>query len=229
MFDVGTWRHRGSSGRIGSARAARALSPLRSAAEHPRGRTLSDAPTDDALAAKLVHGLQPTRVTIVAYDPDWPGRFEARATELRAILGDRARLIEHIGSTSVPGLAAKPIIDVVVGIDDPDEEAAFVPDLEVHGYQLRVREPEHRCFRAGDADDAANVHCYPPDHREVRKYLAFRDRLRTSSEDRARYEALKRQLAEREWADVNYYAEAKGPLINVILARSGWATGKQIP
>jgi GrpB-like predicted nucleotidyltransferase (UPF0157 family) len=180
-------------------------------------------PLDDAqLSAVLVQGLRPVKVTIVDYDPAWPARFERRAAELRAILGDRARLVEHIGSTSVPGLAAKPIIDIVVGIDDPDDEPAYLPDLEAAGYAVRVREPEHRCLRTGEPDEPVNLHCYPPDHVEVRRYLVFRDRLRASEADRELYATTKRQLAQREWRDVNYYAEAKGPVIGEILARAGW-------
>jgi len=177
---------------------------------------------DDTLSAVLVRGPRPAKVTLADYDPAWPQRFERRAAELRAVLGERARLIEHIGSTSVPGLAAKPIIDIVVGIDDPDDEPAFLPDLEAAGYDLRVREPGHRCLRAGEPDEPVNLHCYPPGHVEVRKYLAFRDRLRASAADRDRYETTKRELAKREWRDINYYAEAKGPVIAEILARGGW-------
>jgi GrpB-like predicted nucleotidyltransferase (UPF0157 family) len=183
---------------------------------------MRDPLTDDVLAATLVQGLQPTRVTIVEYDPRWPARFAARAAQLRAVLGDRARLVEHIGSTSVPGLAAKPVVDIVVGIDDPDDEAAYLPDLEAAGYELRVREPEHRALRIGDPDEPVNLHCYPPDHAEIRKYLLFRERLRSSAEDRQLYAATKRRLAGREWADMNYYAEAKQPVIDAILARAGW-------
>lgn len=138
------------------------------------------------------------------------------------MLGDRARLVEHVGSTAVPGLAAKPIVDIVVGIDDPDDEQAYLPDLEAAGYELRVRQPQHRCLRTGDPDEPVNLHCYPPDHAETRKYLVFRDRLRSSAEDRERYERVKRELARREWPDINYYAEAKGPTIREILARAGW-------
>ncbi|MBF8191718.1 GrpB family protein [Nonomuraea sp. K274] len=182
---------------------------------------MPDSLDDAKLSAALVHGLRPTKVTIVDYDPVWPTRFERRAAELRAILGDRARLIEHIGSTSVPGLAAKPVIDIVAGIDDPDDERAYLPDLEAAGYDVRVREPEHRCLRTGEPDEPV-LHCYPPDHVEVRRYLAFRDRLRTSESDRDLYAATKRELAQREWRDVNYYAEAKKPVIDEILARAGW-------
>lgn len=178
--------------------------------------------TDDDLAASLVHGLRPVVVTLSEYDPSWPTRFAGRAAQLRAVLGERARLIEHVGSTSVPGLAAKPIIDIVVGIDDPDDEQAYLPALEAAGYELRVREPEHRCLRAGEPDDPVNLHCYPPEHAETRKYLVFRDRLRSHDDDRLRYEQTKRGLAGREWPDVNYYADAKGPVIREILARAGW-------
>jgi GrpB-like predicted nucleotidyltransferase (UPF0157 family) len=183
---------------------------------------MADRLTDDALATVLVHGLRPTRVTLVEHDPRWAERFAVRAAELRRALGERARLIEHIGSTSVRGLAGKPIVDIVVGIEDPDDEQAYLPDLEAIGYELRVREPQHRCLRAGDPDEPVNLHCYPPGHAETRKYLVLRDRLRAAPEDRARYEAVKRELAQREWADVNYYAEAKGPVIREILARGGW-------
>lgn len=183
---------------------------------------MSDALDDATLSASLVGGLEPTKVTIAGYDAEWPRRFERRAAELRAILGDRARLIEHIGSTSVPGLAAKPIVDIVVGIDDPEDEPAYLPALEAAGYTVRVREPEHRCLRAGDPDESVNLHCYPPEHVEVRRYLALRDWLRANPADRELYAATKRELAEREWRDVNYYAEAKTPVITAILARAGW-------
>lgn len=180
------------------------------------------AHTADSLAGLLVRGLRPVWVTLSEYDPSWPARFSTRAAELRGVLGERVRLIEHVGSTSVPGLAAKPIIDIVVGIDDPDDEPAYLTDLQAAGYDLRVREPGHRCLRIGEPDEAINLHCYPPDHDETRKYLLFRDRLRVDRADREFYERTKRSLTDREWPDVNYYAEAKGPVIEEILRRAGW-------
>jgi len=199
------------------------LSSPKSSAAYETGRAVTDEPlTDDVLAELLVHGPRAVWVELSDYDPDWPARFEARATELRAVLGDRARLIEHIGSTSVPGLAAKPVIDIVVGIDDPDDEPAYLPDLEAIGYELQVREPQHRCLRIGEPDAPVNLHCYPPEHPETRKYLVFRDRLRADENDRRSYEAAKRSLADREWRDMNYYAEAKTPVIDEILERAGW-------
>ncbi|MCD2192049.1 GrpB family protein [Actinomycetospora endophytica] len=184
---------------------------------------MSDDQLDDpSLAEVLVHGPRPVWVTLREYDPSWPLRFEARAEQLREVLGERATLVEHIGSTAVPGLAAKPTVDIVVGIEDPDDEAAYLPDLEAAGYDLRVREPQHRCLRTGEPDEPVNLHCYPPGHPEVRKYLLFRDRLRSDPADRQLYESAKRVLADREWADMNYYAEAKQPVIDAILARAGW-------
>lgn len=176
--------------------------------------------TDAKLAAILVNGLQPTVVRLVAYDPAWPALFAARAAELRAVIGDRARRVEHVGSTSVPGLAAKPTLDILVTVDDPDDEAAYLPDLEAAGYDLRVREPGHRCLRIEEPQ--VNLHVYAPADPEVRKVLLFRDRLRADPADRKRYEDAKRALAGREWADMNYYAEAKQPVIVEILKRAGW-------
>jgi GrpB-like predicted nucleotidyltransferase (UPF0157 family) len=183
---------------------------------------VSDRLTDETLAAVLVNGLRPTRVTLVEHDPRWFDRFTARAAELRCVLGPRARLVEHVGSTAVPGLAAKPVVDIVVGIDDPDDEPAYVPALEAIGYEVRVREPEHRCLRTGEPDEPVNLHCYPPGHDEVRRMLAYRDRLRSDPDDRLRYEKAKRELAQREWRDMNYYAEAKQPTIAAILRNAGW-------
>ncbi len=144
-------------------------------------------------------------------------RYERCATRLRHVLGDRLLLIEHIGSTAVPGLAAKAVIDIVIGIVDPDDETSYLADLTCEGYDLRVREPGHRALRGGEPDAPVNLHCYRPDAFEVGRYLAFRDRLRADSIDRDRYAEVKRILADREWPDMNYYAEAKSQIIEEIL------------
>lgn len=183
---------------------------------------MTNAHDDAELSEVLVHGLQPTTVTIVDYDPAWPSRFEAHATQLHTLLGGRLKLVEHIGSTSVPGLAAKPIIDIVVGIENPEQESAYLPELESAGYDLRVREPQHRCLRLDTPTDSVNLHCYPPEHVDVRRYLALRDQLRSNAADRELYATTKRELAGRQWGDVNYYADAKGPVIHKILAHAGW-------
>ena len=112
----------------------------------------------------------------------------------------------------VPGLAAKDVVDVLVGIDDPDDEAAYLPDLEAAGYEVRVREPGHRALRE-TTGRRVNVHCYAPEGDEVVRYRRFRDLLRADPEARQEYEDVKRSLAGREWPDMNHYAEAKGPTI----------------
>jgi GrpB-like predicted nucleotidyltransferase (UPF0157 family) len=181
-----------------------------------------DAITDDRLNALLVRGMRPVLVELVDPDPAWAERYARRAAELRAALGPRARLVEHVGSTSVPGLVAKPTVDIVLGLDDVDDEPAYLPDLEALGYDLRVREPGHRCLRIGEPDELVNLHCYAHADAEIRRLLVFRDRLRADEADRELYAATKRGLAGREWRDMNYYAEAKGPVIKEILHRAGW-------
>ena len=159
------------------------------------------------LEGKLVHGLRPQVVELVEYDPRWPMVFEQRRERILGALGPRTRFVEHIGSTAVPGLAAKPVIDIVAGIDSPDDEPSYLPALTALGYTLTVREPGHRCLRGGtdgaDADLGVNLHCYPPDSDEVHRYRLLRDRLRSHPDDRAAYEATKRSLAGRGWPDVN--------------------------
>lgn len=167
----------------------------------------------------LVGGRERRRIVIVDYDPAWPARFALERDRVRDALGATARRVEHIGSTAVPGLAAKPIVDVLVMVDDPDDETPTVPAMEAAGYELRVREPGHRMFRTPERD--VHVHVWGADDPEVERYLRFRDRLRGSVEDRRAYERLKRALAEREWGDMNDYADAKGELIEAILAGAG--------
>ena len=167
----------------------------------------------------LVGGEEKRRVVIVAYDPGWPARYGREAGRLWEALGDRVHSVDHIGSTAVPGLAAKDVVDVCIVVDDPDDEAAYRTDVEALGYELRVTEPGHRAFRTHARD--VNVHVYGPGSDEPAKYLLLRDHLRRSAEDRRAYEDLKRRLAaEQEWDDVNYYAEAKGGLIAEMLERA---------
>ena len=171
----------------------------------------------DAHLGRVLVGGRERRVIVIAdYDPAWPARFEAERDRVALALGDQARKIEHIGSTSVPGLGAKPIIDVLVTVADPDDEAPFREPLERAGYELRVREPGHRMFRTLAKD--VHVHVWADGDPEVERHLAFRDRLRASAVQRQAYERLKRELAQREYSDMNDYAEAKGPFIEGVLA-----------
>ncbi|MGH9018143.1 MAG: GrpB family protein [Acidimicrobiales bacterium] len=147
-----------------------------------------------------------------------PDRFAAERRHIHDALGATARCIGHIGSTAVPGLAAKPIIDIMVTVDDPDDDAPVRPALEGAGYVLRVVEPGHRMYRTPAAD--VHVHLWAVGSDDQRRHLLFRDRLRASAEDRAEYEAVKRALIGR-YRDMNHYAEAKTDIITAILAKAG--------
>ncbi|MDQ2585476.1 GrpB family protein [Saccharothrix yanglingensis] len=135
----------------------------------------------------------PEAIRIAPYDPGWPARYERLAAAIRAALGDAVLDVEHVGSTSVPGLAAKDVVDISLTVADPRDEDAYVPALEGIGYVLTIREPsfhEHRMLRL--ADPRVNLHVYGPDCPEPIRLRMFRDWLRGHPEDRERYEAAKR-------------------------------------
>ena len=160
-------------------------------------------------------------VVLAAYDPLWPRRYDALAARIRAALGDAIVTLEHVGSTSVPGLSAKPIIDILLVVRDSADEASYVPALEAQGFTLRIREPgwfEHRMLNAADID--ANVHVFSAGCEEPARMLAFRDRLRSHEGDRALYESAKRELAARTWRHVQHYADAKSEVVREILGRA---------
>jgi GrpB-like predicted nucleotidyltransferase (UPF0157 family) len=178
---------------------------------------------DAQLDAVLIGGREQVTITIAEYDARWPGRSERERERIVGALADVAVRVEHIGSTAVPGLAAKPIIDILVTVADPDDDSVFAPALARAGYELRVRERGHRMFRPPERD--VHVHVSADDDPEVERYLAFRDRLRASPRDRAAYERLKRKLALRGgWDDMNHYALAKSTLIEAIIARADSAS-----
>ena len=160
----------------------------------------------------------PVRIELVDDDRSWPARYEEHRARIAAAIGPAARRIEHIGSTAVPGLAAKPIVDVLVTVADPDDEDAFLPALLAAGYELRVREPGHRMVRPPARD--ANVHVWADGDDEVRRHLRLRDQLRASPADRELYAATKRELAARTWPSVDHYAQAKSAVIAEILGRA---------
>jgi GrpB-like predicted nucleotidyltransferase (UPF0157 family) len=172
----------------------------------------------DPLDDVLIGGREQVPVVIADYDEQWPHRYELLRDRVRAALGAEALRVEHIGSTSVPGLAAKPVIDVLVTVQNVEDESAFVPALEGAGFVLRVREPEHRMFRTPTRD--VHMHLYEPDHDAVSAYLDLRDWLRVDADDRALYERTKRLLATRTWTDMNEYADAKTDVILAILGRA---------
>jgi GrpB-like predicted nucleotidyltransferase (UPF0157 family) len=160
-------------------------------------------------------------VVLADYDPDWPAWYEALAGRVRKALGGRVVALHHAGSTSVPGLAAKPLIDMLLEVADSADEAAYVPDLEAADFVLRIREPdwfEHRLLKS--AAPPANLHVYTAGEEEVRRMLAFRDHLRRDGADLALYEATKRTLAARHWARTQDYADAKSEVVAAIMSRA---------
>lgn len=169
----------------------------------------------------LIGGIEKREIGVVDYDSRWPEQFQRHAGIILRALGNKALTIEHVGSTSVPGLAAKPIIDIDVIVEDPSDEATYLPALVQAGYVLRVREPDwhqHRMFRTPELD--VHVHIFPPACAEFTRHIAFRDRLRTCAEDRLLYESVKRKLANEDWADMNAYAAAKSEVVEQIIARA---------
>ena len=160
-------------------------------------------------------------IELADYDPRWPRLFEGEAARIRQALAGEVRLLEHVGSTSVPGLSAKPRIDIVMAVRNSADESTYVPQLEAAGYPLRIREPdwhEHRVFKGPDTD--VNLHVFSAGSPEIDRMLLFRDWLRTHDDDRERYEAAKRELATRTWAYVQNYADAKTDVVEEIIARA---------
>lgn len=160
-------------------------------------------------------------ITLAEYDSAWPVLYEREAARIRAALADRALLIEHVGSTSVPGLAAKPHIDVLLAVADSSDEASYVPALEDAGYVLHIREPgwhEHRAFRRLETE--LNLHVFSEGCAEIERMLRFRDHLRCNKTDRLLYERTKRELAQRTWKYGQHYADAKTTIVEEILARA---------
>jgi GrpB-like predicted nucleotidyltransferase (UPF0157 family) len=156
-------------------------------------------------------------IELVEYKSEWALRFNAERERLAPLLGSLALSIAHIGSTAVPGLAAKPVIDVGVLVTNLDALDARVPAIEMGGYALRLSEFGHRMFR--NAMHNVHVHAWSL-QAEFERHLLFRDRLRASPQDRALYERVKRELATRDWPSRNDYAEAKSETIAAILSRA---------
>ena len=164
------------------------------------------------------------KIFLAAYDPDWPRQFAAEREALRGVAGAAAE-IEHIGSTSVPGLAAKPIIDILIGAEDLGQTDCLVPALAGVGYgyvpEYEDELPERRYFeKFRDGRCTHHVHMVVTGSDFWVRHLAFRDFLRAHPEVRADYEALKRRLSERDWRDGNEYADAKTEFIRAVEARA---------
>ena len=187
-------------------------------------QTGENAPLTEEQIRSAVVGEEPRTyqpIVLVDYDPDWPRLFEREEGRIRSTLGSRALQVEHAGSTSVPGLPAKPIIDIVLVVADSSEEDAYLSSLEAAGYVLRIREPdwyEHRVFKGPDTN--VNLHVFSEGCEEIGRMLLFRDWLRRDQADRERYELTKRDLASRDWKYVQNYADAKSAVVEEILVRA---------
>ncbi len=165
----------------------------------------------------LVNG----RVRLSEYDPKWPYLFRREDGRVRAALGDRVLLFEHIGSTAVPGLAAKPCVDLLLLVADSSDEAAYLPDLEAAGYPLVIREPdwyEHRVFRGSEVN--INLHVFSRGCEEAERMRRFRDLLIADADARERYTAVKRELVGRTWDRIQDYADAKSDIVRQLLTEA---------
>lgn len=184
--------------------------------------------TDEQKDGIWIKGQDPlnNQVELVDYDPDWPAQYETHRQRIVEALGGKIVLLEHVGSTSVPGLAAKPRIDILLIVPDSSDEASYVMQLEAAGFELHIREAvwhEHRCLK-GFAPDA-NLHVFSPGCVEIDRMIGFRDWLRTHDDDRELYESTKRRLAAQEWAFVQDYADAKSEVVEEIRIRAGLPAG----
>lgn len=204
-----------------------------SSPQPPAGRESASesrpASREEEIDAAYVDGAAPRldgRVDLAPPDPDWPVAYEREAAVIRAVLPEGVRrVLEHVGSTSVPGLLAKPVLDMLLAVPDASREADYVPALERAGYVLHVREPgwfDHRLLRRADGTPQVNLHVFSEDCSEVRRMLLFRDTLREVPGELELYAATKRELATRTWEFTQNYADAKNAVVDGILRRAGW-------
>jgi GrpB-like predicted nucleotidyltransferase (UPF0157 family) len=185
---------------------------------HPLWRPFELA--DLAEVAKARVGAPPPRtIEVVPYEPGWPSEFARLSSLVRGALGDRVLALEHVGSTSVPGLVAKPVIDIDLIVADSADEEAYVPALEAAGFTLRIREPDWEEHRLLTVLPHTNLHVFPPGTPEPQRHIRFRDWLRTHPDDRAEYAALKVELGGRGFTDGMDYNNHKAALVYDIYER----------
>ena len=176
--------------------------------------------TDEKIKEVRIGKVIPHNSTIylAEYDSHWPKQFELEKKRIKRILGPQALLIEHVGSTSVPGLIAKPIIDIILVVNDSANESSYVPQLESGGYVLRIREPnwfEHRLLKR--PDNPVNLHVFSLGCSEVDRMLLFRDYLRLNPEAKELYASTKLELSQKVWKYVQNYADAKSEVVQIII------------
>ena len=161
------------------------------------------------------------RITIEKYNPAWIDRFVQERSSLLHILDNPEIKIEHIGSTAVPGLAAKPVIDILIGLADLSMADEYIMKIESVGYEyIKVYEekiPERRFFRKEkNGLRTHHIHMVELNSNFWKRHLLFRDHLRENQKAREDYQQLKLSLTQKEWDDVNEYAEAKTEFIRKI-------------
>ena len=180
--------------------------------------------TDEEMAAIRVSGAvtpHNAQIYLAPYDPTWPAQYETEAAKIRDALGDGAIALEHVGSTSIPGLSAKPIIDIILCVADSSDEASYVPALTAQGYRLHLREPQWEQHRVMKGDDPmVNLHVFTVGSLELTRMVAFRDRCRTHPQELKLYLDTKQALAGQVWRHVQHYANAKGEVVEAIIARA---------
>ena len=179
--------------------------------------------SEDYLRQHTVGELKPLAgpIRLAEYDSQWPHKYEQEANRIRTALGPRALHIEHVGSTSIPGLVAKPIIDIVLEVAESGNEREYTSALEAAGYRLHLREPgwyEHRLFKG--INDSVNLHVFSEGCPEIGRMVRFRDWLRACQEDRKLYAQAKRALADQEWKYTQNYADAKSTVVEAIMSRA---------
>jgi GrpB-like predicted nucleotidyltransferase (UPF0157 family) len=188
-----------------------------------KGSARTMTKNEENLTKVTVGELKPidSSIYLSPYDPVWPLSFTRLADLINNALGDKVMLLEHVGSTSVPRLSAKPVIDMVLVVSDSADESSYVPSLEKQGFVLRIREPEwfeHRMLKAPNIE--GNLHVFTFGCKEIDRMLAFRDWLRNHEGDRIRYEKAKRTLSRRTWRYIQDYANAKSGVVQEILTRA---------
>jgi len=165
----------------------------------------------------------PRVIEIVEPNPKWPSLFILIAQRIQAALGSRALAIEHVGSTSVPDLPAKDVIDINLTVADPTAEGDYVRDLEDAGFQFVSRMKDHRFF--GLDEPYANIHVWGPDSSEVVRHRIFKEWLLNHEDDRLLYAETKRQAVSATGETGKEYNEHKQPVIREILKRAFVAHG----
>src|SRR5271165_2328541 len=161
-------------------------------------------------------------VTVVDYDQNWPTQFERLKDRAARAIPEFVLRIEHVGSTAVPGLAAKPIIDLIIQLDNAAQLATVIQRLEVLGYRHEgdLGVPGREAFAVPAGESRHHLYVCLPGCSQLANQLAFRDYLRAHETARAEYAALKRQLAEKHRNDRAAYTEGKADFVANVLART---------